>query len=81
MHHTAPPHNCNELKSDISLLLDGEMDRHKENRLLEEIKNCPACQQYYNSHAAYKKNVSQKFNRRCCGEHIKDALRAKIRGL
>jgi len=81
MHHTPPPHNCNELKTDISLLLDGEMDRHRENILMEEIQKCPECQQYYNNHAAYKKNVSQKVTRMCCGENIKDALRAKIRGL
>ena len=81
MHQISPPHNCNELISDISLLLDGELDRHSENKLKEEIKNCETCTQYYNNHAAYKKNVSQKVTRMCCGEHIKEALRAKIRGL
>lgn len=81
MHHIPPPHNCHQLKTDISLLLDGEMDRHAENRLMEEIKKCSDCLEYYNNHAAYKKNVSQKVTRMCCGDHIKEALRAKIRGL
>lgn len=63
------------------MLLDGELDRHAENRLLEEIKGCPACMQYYNNQAAYKKNVCQKVMRRSCGADFKDTLRARIRGL
>lgn len=81
MHNTPPPHNCNKLITEISLLLDGELDRHSENILLEEIKKCETCTQYYNNHAAYKKHVSQKFTRMCCGDHIKEELKAKIRGL
>ncbi|MFN8238725.1 MAG: hypothetical protein U0T77_11200 [Chitinophagales bacterium] len=81
MNHIRPPHNCNELVTDIALLLDGELDRHSENRLMEEINKCPVCLQYYNNHAAYKKNVSQKVVRMCCGDNLKESLRAKIRGL
>lgn len=81
MSHSRPPHNCNELIKDISLLLDGELDRHAENTLREEIEKCQTCKQYYNSHAAYKKNVSQKVARMCCGEDLKDSIRSKIRGL
>jgi predicted anti-sigma-YlaC factor YlaD len=66
---------------DISLLLDGELDRHSENMLREEIEKCETCKHYFNNHAAYKKNVSQKVTRMCCGENFKDALRSKIRGL
>lgn len=81
MSHIRPPHNCNELIKDISLMLDGELDRHSENMLREEIEKCSTCQRYLNSHAAYKKNVSQKVTRMCCGEDFKEALRSKIRGL
>jgi hypothetical protein len=81
MSHIRPPHNCNELMKDISLLLDGELDRHSENMLREEIEKCETCKHYFNNHAAYKKNVSQKVTRMCCGENFKDALRSKIRGL
>jgi len=66
---------------DISLMLDGELDRHSENMLREEIEKCETCKHYFNNHAAYKKNVSQKVTRMCCGENFKDALRSKIRGL
>lgn len=82
MHHTQhPPHNCKELITDISLLLDGELNRHAELRLLDEIEKCSTCKQYYNSHAAYKTNVSQKVTRMSCGQDFKDALREKIRGM
>lgn len=81
MSHIRPPHNCNELIKDISLMLDGELDRHAENILKEEIEKCETCQKYYQSHAAYKKNVSQKVVRRSCGDDLKDALRSRIRGL
>jgi len=82
MHRTQyPPHNCKDLIADISLLLDGELNRHAERQLLEAIEKCPTCKQYYNNHASYKTNVSQKVTRMCCGEDLKDALRAKIRGL
>ncbi len=81
MNHIRPPHNCNELVKDISLLLDGELDRHTENMLREEIEKCDVCNQYYKSHAAYKMNVSQKITRMSCGENFKDSLRSKIRGL
>jgi predicted anti-sigma-YlaC factor YlaD len=66
---------------DISLMLDGELDRHSENMLREEIEKCETCKHYFNNHAAYKKNVSQKVTRMCCGENFKDTLRSKIRGL
>ncbi len=81
MSHIRPPHNCNELIKDISLMLDGELDRHSENILREEIEKCSTCKQYLNSHAAYKKNVSQKVTRMCCGEDFKVSLISKIRGL
>lgn len=81
MSHIRPPHNCNELVRDISLLLDGELDRHSENVLREEIEKCDTCKRYYNSHAAYKKTVSEKVTRMSCGEGFKEALRSKIRGL
>lgn len=81
MSHIRPPHNCNELIKDISLLLDGELDRHSENILMEEIEKCPVCSQYYKSHSSYKMNVSQKVTRMCCGDNLKEALRSKIRGL
>ncbi|MFN8261482.1 MAG: hypothetical protein U0X41_11160 [Chitinophagales bacterium] len=81
MSHIRPPHNCNELIKDISLMLDGELDRHSENMLREEIEKCPTCKQYFNSHSAYKVNVSQKVTRMSCGESLKESLRSKIRGL
>lgn len=82
MHHTEhPKHNCKELSADISLLLDGELNRHAEQQLLAEIENCSVCKQYYNSHASYKTNVSLKVVRMSCGEDLKEVLRAKIRGL
>ena len=62
-------------------MLDGELDRHSENMLREEIEKCETCKHYFNNHAAYKKNVSQKVTRMCCGENFKDTLRSKIRGL
>lgn len=81
MPHTKPPHNCAALIAEISLLLDGELNRHAAQDLLEEVNNCSTCKQYYNSHAAYKTNVSQKVTRMCCGTDFKDQMRAKIRGL
>jgi hypothetical protein len=80
-HRQHPPHNCKELVSEISLLLDGELNRHAEQQLMDEINSCSTCKQYYSNHAAYKKTVSQKVTRMCCGDDLKDALRAKIRGL
>lgn len=80
-HKQHPPHNCNELISEISLLLDGELNRHAEQQLLDEIDSCSKCKQYYNNHVAYKKTVSQKLTRMSCGEDFKEALIAKIRGL
>jgi len=82
MHHTEhPKHHCKELMADISLLLDGELNRHTEQQLLVEIESCPICKQYYNNHASYKANVSQKVTRMSCGDDLKEVLRAKIRGL
>lgn len=81
MNHIQPPHNCTDFITDISMLLDGELDRHSENQLMEEIHKCPICKQYYNNQAAYKKNVCAKVMRRSCGEDLKDSLRAKFRGL
>ncbi len=74
-------HNCKDLMTDIALLLDGELDRHAENKLMKELDECENCKNYYNSHSAYKKTVSQKVTRMCCGEDFKDQIRSKIRGL
>lgn len=81
MSHILPPHNCNELIKDISLMLDGELDRHSENILKDEIEKCSVCKQYFNNHSSYKKNVSIKVTRMCCGEDFKNTIRSKIRGL
>lgn len=81
MHNHQPTHNCTAMIADISMLLDGEMNRHLSKHLLEEINNCPTCQKNYKNYASYKTNVSQKVTRMSCGADFKDEMRAKIRGL
>ena len=81
MRHTPSKHHCNDLVKDISLLLDGELDRHTANALQAEIENCENCTAYYNSHSAFKKTVAQKVIRKSCVEDLKDSLRSRIRGL
>ena len=75
------PHNCQHLIADIQLLLDGELDRHKENRVRTEMEHCPTCLQYYNSHTVYKKTISEKVTRMSCGHDFKENLLSKIRCL
>lgn len=74
-------HICTNCLKDIQLMLDGELDRHKENQLREEIEKCATCQAYYQEQFNYKKLISQKVQRRSCGDALKDALRLRIRGL
>ena len=81
MRHTPPTHHCNDRIKDISLLLDGELDRHAASILQSEIENCEKCTAYYNNHSAFKKTVAQKVIRKSCGDDFKDTLRARIRGL
>jgi anti-sigma factor RsiW len=71
----------NEVKKEICLYLDGELDRHAANRVLQQIEQCPDCKQYYTSQKAYKTAIADKVVRRACGEDLKDALRSRIRGL
>ena len=71
----------NEVKQEICLYLDGELDRHASNRVLLKIEQCPDCQQFYTNQKAYKSAIADKVVRRSCGEDLKDALRLRIRGL
>lgn len=74
-------HNCTNCFSDIQLLLDGELNRHRENQLLQEINDCPSCMSFYNTQSKFKKVISTTISRRSCGDDLKDALRLRIRGL
>lgn len=74
-------HHCQSLIADIQLLLDGELDRHKENRVRTEMEKCPTCLQYFNSHKVYKQTISQKVTRMSCGHDFKESMLSKIRGL
>lgn len=78
--HT-PNHSCQQLIADIQLLLDGELDRHKENNVRNEMEQCETCLQYFNSHQVYKKTISQKVTRMSCGHDFKESMLSKIRGL
>lgn len=71
----------NEVKQEICLYLDGELDRHASNRILAKIEQCPDCKQFYTNQKAYKSAIADKVVRRSCGEDLKDALRLRIRGL
>ena len=81
MNHIRLPHNCNELIKDISLMIDGELDRHTANRIMDEIEKCETCKTYYNNHKAYKKNVAQKVIRKNYSDDFREAMLSKIRGL
>lgn len=81
MENTTPPNQQRDLHDKISLLVDGELDRSTERDLLKKIENCNETMQLYKNQVAYKKIVSEKVTRMCCGEDLKDALRSKIRGL
>lgn len=81
MNHKRQTHNCNELFKDISLMLDGELDRHSVNKLKTSIEHCNTCQQFYHQHLAYKKNIYQKVIRKACGSDLKESIRSSIRGL
>jgi len=81
MNRLEKEHNCKQLMADINSLLDAELDRHSEAKILEELNNCSVCKQYYNTHVAYKTNVSHKIVRVSCSIEIKENILAKIRGL
>lgn len=68
MRHTPSSHHCNDLMKDISLLLDGELDRHTANTLMAEIENCANCTAYYNSHSAFKKRWLKKYFEKAAGK-------------
>lgn len=71
----------NEVKKEICLYLDGELDRHTANKILLKIEQCPDCKQFYTNQKAYKTAIADKVVRRACGDDLKDALRSRIRGL
>ncbi len=81
MENTTPPNQQRDLQDKISLLVDGELDRPAERDLLKKIQSCEETLQLYKNQVAYKKMVSEKITRKCCGEDLKEALRSKIRGL
>lgn len=70
-----------EMQKEICLFLDGELDRHAANKILQKIGQCPDCQQFYTNQKAFKTAIAEKVVRRACGEELKDALRLRIRGM
>ncbi len=79
MQHTQ--HHCQTLITDIQLLLDGELDRHKENKVRLEMQQCDKCLQFYNGQSKLKQAISTRVTRMSCGEDFKATMLSKIRGL
>jgi mevalonate pyrophosphate decarboxylase len=59
---TYTTHNCQTLITDIQLLLDGELDRHKENKVRLEMQQCDKCLQFYNGQVKIKTSYFNKSN-------------------
>jgi hypothetical protein len=70
-----------EVKKEICLYIDGELDRHSANIVLLKIEQCTDCKQFYTNQKAYKSAIAEKVVRRSCGDDLKDALRLRIRGM
>lgn len=71
-------HNCKAVAEKLEILLDGELGQAEEERLIAEIKSCPACLEHYEIDEAFKKLVCEKLQRKCCTEKLKAEILDKI---
>ncbi len=74
-------HNCQHFLADMQLLIDGELDRHKESLVRQEMQQCPKCLQFFQNQSKFKQTISTRITRMSCGDDFKQSLLTKIRGL
>ncbi|MEZ5006956.1 MAG: hypothetical protein R2728_02775 [Chitinophagales bacterium] len=74
-------HNCKDVVEKVEFLLDGELDKETEARLIKEINRCPSCLEHYAIDDAFKKFVKTKLDRKCCTDGLKSEILEKIKNL
>ncbi len=72
-------HNCKDVAEKLEILLDGELEKEYEERLILEIKRCPACLEHYDIDKAFKDFLYNKIERKCCTEGSKTEILEKIK--
>lgn len=65
----------------ICMLLDGELDRHKQNEIEALINSSTYFQEYYQTQKKYKETITEKVQRKNLSPEFKSAIIDKIRGL
>lgn len=74
----ASGHDCNEIASKLEELIDGEVDKATEQKLIEEINRCQHCLDHYDVDKAYKAFLHNKIKRKCCTEKLRAEILEKI---
>ena len=74
-------HNCKEIVEKVEILLDGELDKATQEKLIKEIKRCPSCLEHYEIDEAFKKFVCQKLERKNCTNGLKAEILDKIKNI
>ena len=72
-------HSCKEVVEKLEILLDGELDMKEEERLIADIKKCPACLEHYDIDKAFKDFLFNKIERKCCTEESKAEILSKLK--
>lgn len=74
-------HNCRDVVDKLEELIDGEVDEHTQQRLITEIKRCPACLEHYHLDKAFKDFLQTKTHRKCCASEVKQSILQRIRAI
>lgn len=74
-------HNCKEVKAQIELYLDGELDRYSQMKVDEVVESCPICKNEFNNQSSLKKMIHVGLQRVECSPQMRMRIINKIRGL
>ena len=74
-------HSCSETQEKIQLLIDGELDRHSQNDVMNIVDRCSFCRDFYQGQQQFRKMLHISLQRKSCGEQLKTSIINNIRGI
>ena len=71
-------HNCNEILSKVSLVLDGALTAEEEKEFLDQLNECSCCLDKFNIEKSFKTFLQHKVEKKNVSKECIDSLKQKL---
>jgi len=71
-------HNCNEILSKVSLVLDGALTNEEEQEFLNQLNECSCCLDKYQIEKSFKTFLQYKVEKKKVSQECVDSLKQKL---